>query len=124
MMTSQRVVQDKVTIKTLAAYIEEGKLERALDLVKRLHLEKSFDIVMALCDNHRNLVALIETAKEKKFANITDDGSSSSEDEEYAGTHESGTYNNDGRHITPETRDKRSREGADHGRSVRTRVDK
>lgn len=123
-MISQRDAQDKVTIKTLAAYIEEGKLERALDLVKRLHLEKSFDIVMALCDNHRNLVALIEAAKEKKFASTTDDGSnSSSEDEDYAGTHEPRSYN-DGRHITPETRDKRSTEGAEHGRSVRSRVDK
>jgi hypothetical protein len=51
-----------------AATIEAGKLERALDLVERLHLEKSFDLAMTIADNHRKLVDLIEDVKYSKFA--------------------------------------------------------
>jgi hypothetical protein len=58
---------DKVTLKMFAATVEAGKLERALDLVERLHLEKSFDLAMAIADNHRKLVDLIEDAKDRKF---------------------------------------------------------
>jgi hypothetical protein len=100
-------------------YIEEGKHERAFDLVKRLHLEKSFDIVMSLVDNHRKLVERIEAEKQKKFVRSYD-GSSSEEDD--ALSHEPRAYG--GRHITPETTDKRSREGTAHVRSVRSRVNK
>jgi siroheme synthase (precorrin-2 oxidase/ferrochelatase) len=50
-----------------AAIVEAGKLERALDLVERLHLEKSFEIAMAIADNHRKLVDFIEDAKERRF---------------------------------------------------------
>lgn len=115
-----RFVQDKVTIKTIAVNIEEGKLERALDLVKRLHLEKSYDIVMALADRHRDLVERIEKVKEWKFAG--DDGTGSSSDEEDTKTHELNSYS--GRQITPEVNDKRIWEGGDDGRRVRFRVTK
>ncbi len=47
--------------------LESGKLERALDLVERLHLEKSFDLAMVLADDHRKLLNLIEDAKERRF---------------------------------------------------------
>lgn len=50
-----------------AATIEAGKLERALDLVERLYLEKSFDLAMTIADRHRRLVDLIEDAKDRKF---------------------------------------------------------
>jgi hypothetical protein len=100
-------------------YIEEGKLERAFDLVKRLHLEKSFDIVMSLADNHRNLVERIEAEKQNKFV-PSYDGSSSEEDDTV--THKPRAYG--GRHISPETTDKRCREGTAQGRSVRSRVNK
>jgi chromosome transmission fidelity protein 4 len=50
-----------------ASAIAAGKLERALDLTERLHLEKSFDLAMTIADNHRKLVSLIEKSKEKKF---------------------------------------------------------
>ena len=50
-----------------AAVVEAGKLERALDLVERLHLEKSFEIAMTIADNHRKLVDLIEDVKDRRF---------------------------------------------------------
>jgi hypothetical protein len=59
--------QDKVTLKMFAAIVEAGKLERALDLVERLHLEKSFEIAMTIADNHRKLVDFIEDVKDRRF---------------------------------------------------------
>lgn len=50
-----------------ASIVEAGKLERALDLVERLHLEKSFEIAMKIADRHRKLVDFIENVKERKF---------------------------------------------------------
>jgi hypothetical protein len=49
--------QDKVTLKLFMAIATAGKLEMDLDLVDRLHLEKSFGIAMTVADrlNHRNL---------------------------------------------------------------------
>ena len=58
---------DKVTLKMFAATVEAGKLERALDLVERLHLEQSFDLAMQLADQHHRLVDLIEDAKNNRF---------------------------------------------------------
>lgn len=50
-----------------AATVEAGKLERALDLVDRLYLEKSYDLAMVIADNHRKLVSLIDEAKDSRF---------------------------------------------------------
>jgi hypothetical protein len=61
------IYQDKVTLKMFAAIVEAGKLERALDLVERLHLEKSFEIAMTIADNHRKLVDFIEDVKDRRF---------------------------------------------------------
>ena len=58
---------DKVTLKMFAAAVEAGKLERAVDLVERLHLEQSFDLAMQLADHHHRLVDLIEDAKNNRF---------------------------------------------------------
>jgi chromosome transmission fidelity protein 4 len=58
---------DKVTLKLFASIVEAGKLERALDLVERLHLERSFDLAMTIADRHRKLVDRIENVKELKF---------------------------------------------------------
>lgn len=49
------------------ATLDAGKLERALDLVDRLHLEKSFDLAIRLADHNRKLVELIEEAKNRNF---------------------------------------------------------
>jgi hypothetical protein len=70
--------QDKVTLKMFAFLIETGKLERALDLVHRLHFEKSFDIAMTIADKHRKLVSLIEQVKGRKFPEVVDE-----EEDEY-----------------------------------------
>ena len=56
-----------------AATLNAGKAERALDLVDRLNLEKSFDLAIKLADNHRKLADFIEEAKESKFNRIEDD---------------------------------------------------
>lgn len=61
---------DKVTLKLFMATVESGKLERSLDLVERLHLEKSFDIAITVAErmNHRNLSDKIEDVKDRRFA--------------------------------------------------------
>ena len=56
-----------------AAVVEAGKLERALDLVHRLHLEKSFDLAMKIGALHHKLVDLIEEAKDCRFGGQDDD---------------------------------------------------
>ena len=60
---------DKVTLKLFHSTVTAGKLERALDLCNRLHLEKSFDIATRVADmaNHRTLADRINEAKERKF---------------------------------------------------------
>lgn len=113
------IAQDKVTIKTFAATIEAGKLERALDLVNRLHLKQSYDIAMTLAANHRKMVELIEKAKKLKFASVNANASSDADDDddEVVPT----TSSDQGRQITPEMTEKRRREEAEQGRSVRVR---
>jgi hypothetical protein len=54
-----------------ATMVEAGKLERALDLVERLHLERSFDLALMIADKHSRLTDLIEDAKQRRFG--TDD---------------------------------------------------
>ena len=54
-------------MKLFASTLDAGKVERALDLVDRLHLEKSYDLAMRLADRNRKLVDLIEDAKDRKF---------------------------------------------------------
>jgi len=60
---------DKVTLKLFHATVSAGKLERALDLCERLHLEKSFEIASRVADmaNYRNLADRIDEAKERKY---------------------------------------------------------
>jgi Minichromosome loss protein, Mcl1, middle region len=58
---------DKVTLKMFAAIVAANKLERAVDLVHRLHLEKSFELAMTIADRHRTLVDRIEQARDHKF---------------------------------------------------------
>lgn len=60
-------MQDKVTLKLFAATVDAGKLEAALDLVDRLHLEKSYDLAIRLADRHDKLADMIEDAKDRKF---------------------------------------------------------
>jgi chromosome transmission fidelity protein 4 len=54
-----------------AGIVEAGKLERALDLVERLHLEKSYDLAMTIADSHRKLVDRIEDAKDRRFGGMS-----------------------------------------------------
>lgn len=61
---------DKVTLKLFMSTAEAGKLERSLDLVQRLHLEKSFDIAITVAERmrHDELSDKIEDIKDRRFA--------------------------------------------------------
>ena len=77
-------LQDKVTLKLFATTVEAGKLERGLDLVDRLHLEKSYDLAMAIAENHTKLVDFIEEAKESRFPlEDVDDVDEEEQEEDY-----------------------------------------
>ena len=54
-------------LKLFAGVVEAKKLDRALDLVDRLHLEKSYDLAMRIADHHHKLVDRIEDAKHLRF---------------------------------------------------------
>ena len=54
--------------------VEANKLERALDLVGRLHLEKSYDIAIQLADRHHTLADLVEDAMNQKFPAEEEEG--------------------------------------------------
>ena len=78
---------DKITLKLLFKKIEGEKLEAALDLVHRLHLEKSFEIAMDVADRsrHRKLSDKIYAIMEEKF-NSNQDDDDSIDDESYDGS--------------------------------------
>ena len=48
--------------------IDASKLERALDLVPRLHLEVSYNLACQIAARHDRLVDAIERARDVKFA--------------------------------------------------------
>lgn len=77
-------LQDKVTLKMFAAAFNANKVERALDLVERLHLEQSFDLAMQIADSNRKLVDRVEEAKQNKFGDSDDldDGVDGDDDSE------------------------------------------
>jgi hypothetical protein len=54
-------------LKLFAATVDAENLEGALDLVDRLHLEKSFSLAIRLADHHRKLADLIDDAKDRRF---------------------------------------------------------
>ncbi len=55
--------------------VRTGKVERALDLIRRLHLEQSYDIAIQAADRvgHRKLSDRIEEAKLQKFQPLDED---------------------------------------------------
>ena len=60
-----------MTLKFFAAMVDANKLERALDLVHRLHLEVSYNLACQLAARHDRLVDAIERARDVKFAEDT-----------------------------------------------------
>jgi hypothetical protein len=66
---------DKMTLKLFILFVEAGKLERAFDLVERLHLEKSFDIAITIAERLRQgiLCDKIEERKYLRFGGVNDD---------------------------------------------------
>jgi hypothetical protein len=75
---------DKVTLKLFMTTVETGKLERSLDLVERLHLEKSFEIAITIAErmNHRNLSDKIAEVRDRCFA-VYDEYDEAEDDEEF-----------------------------------------
>jgi chromosome transmission fidelity protein 4 len=101
---------DKVTLKFFMATVESGKLESALDLTNRLHLEKSFDIAVTIAErmNHRNLSDRIEEVKDRKFAMNAENSDILHDDEGYPPGDSTQTYKEtprvpQSRQISPET---------------------
>ncbi|CAJ1946833.1 unnamed protein product [Cylindrotheca closterium] len=64
---------DKVTLKLFVGMMDEGKVERALDLIDRLHLPKSYEIAARMAEHNRKVADLIEDAKHKNFPQEEDD---------------------------------------------------
>jgi len=60
---------DKITLKLFFSFLSAGKTERGLDMVNRLHLEKSFDIAFTAADRlgHQRLGDRIFDKKNEKF---------------------------------------------------------
>jgi hypothetical protein len=65
-----------------AALVDASKLERAYDLVNRLHLEKSFEIAMTIANRHRTLVDMIEEAMDRRFGAPEDGGGDGGDDDD------------------------------------------
>jgi hypothetical protein len=59
--------QDKVTLKLFSAMVDANKIERAADLVDRLHNELSFDLAIQIAGRHDKLADIIEDVKFKKI---------------------------------------------------------
>ena len=66
---------DKVTMKLFNTVVQAGKVERAFDLVKRLHSEKVLDVAITWADRQgqRKLSDRIEEYKLQKYPSIEDD---------------------------------------------------
>ena len=62
-----------MTLKLFAGMMDEGKVERALDLVDRLHLPKSYEIAARMAEHNRKLADLIEDAKLRCFQHEASD---------------------------------------------------
>ena len=64
-----------MTLKLFMEIMKTGKLERALSLMNRLHLEKSFDIAIDSSDRmgHRKLSDKIEEIKLQRFPSVDDE---------------------------------------------------
>ena len=73
---------DKVTLKLFFEILKAGKVERALDLVDRLQLEKSFEIAVKASDrlSFFTLSDRIEVAKEDRFPIVEEEQEQELED--------------------------------------------
>ena len=73
-----------MTLKLFAAMVDSSKLERALDLVDRLHLEVSYNLAIQIADRHDKLADLIEEARDRKYraADSEDKGLDDIDDDE------------------------------------------
>ena len=86
---------DKITLKLFFKMLESSRLEAALDLVHRLHLEKSFEIAMESADRsrHPKLSDKIYAIKEDRFNQNEEDASDIDDADSYMGSVQ--TFTND-----------------------------
>jgi hypothetical protein len=70
-----------VTLKLFSAMVDANKLERALDLVDRLHLEVSHTLAIQIAGRHDKLADLIEEARDRKFPVEIDEGLDENDEE-------------------------------------------
>jgi hypothetical protein len=76
--------QDKTTIKLFAALAEAGKQEAALDLMNRLHLEKSLEVCSKYADRlgQTRLAEMITTQQRERFSFPEDDDEGGEQEQE------------------------------------------
>ena len=67
--------------------VDANKVERAADLVERLHNEVSFDLAIRIAGRHDKLADIVEQAKFNKFS-PPDDEHALSDEEEYSNSPE------------------------------------
>jgi len=75
-------LQDKVTLKLFSAMVDANKIERAADLVDRLHNEVSFDLAIQIAGRHDRLADIIEEVKFNKYSPVADEGDGLPPDED------------------------------------------
>ena len=102
--------QDKVTLKLFIETIKASKVERALSLVHRLHLEKSFDLAIQASDRmgHRKLSDLVEDIKLQRFPSV-DEEDIFDDNDSYGSRHRSDSY--DEASVTSNVEDQREVRG-------------
>jgi hypothetical protein len=119
-----------VTLKLFAKYVEAEKLERAYDLVRMLHLEKSYIVAVKIAEgeNRDNLADKIEVDMKTRFEAPVDEPDDY--DEELSRTHSNsdneGDLGSPPRHISPESNQLASKRAlpypAIRGRNVKPRA--
>ena len=107
---------DKATLKMFHKTLEANKLEKAFDLVNRLHLEKSFDLALKMANQHDKLWDKIDALKEARFSEVDDDESDDYDETEMP-------HHDERPHVSPDTTvgTKRAIEREGLARSVRRR---
>ena len=95
-----------------------------MDLVERLHLEKSFEIAMTIADNHRKLVDFIEHVKDRRFPLVIMDYDADDDNDRTDFATDLTEFHHNRSRISPENNSipKRTLEDS-HARQVRTKFD-
>ena len=93
-------VVDKVTLKLFTEVAKAGKVERALDVARRLHLERSLDLAVRMADRvgQQRLADRIEDVRAARFPPAADDDEEDGDGGSFGGF--DGDATEDGERIT------------------------